>query len=211
MGQRVDNRHRHTLSSHPPLSHRHSLHTHLEHEPTTCSVETHDCLSYCCCRTATKRSMLMTTQELEAATDAISDTSSSVVFNETVIQSQTTDAVGVLALLHFSAWRQGAALLLLVAALLFVCSRKVVSINATRLTLLLRELGRKRSRSALAGIQVTPYADGEGGEDDEQRVSQPSSPHCRLCRTSHSLLHTAHWSPSPLCAAGWHTTPRQEA
>ena len=116
----------------------------------------------------------------------MSDTAVPLAANASVVvASQTADDVGVLSLFHRAAWRNGAALMLLVAALLFICSRKVVSSSAGRLTLLLKELGRKRSRIGLTGVQITSGPDDEAGDEEEQRVSSTRSTYM-----SRALVHS---------------------
>ena len=94
--------------------------------------------------------------------------------NASVVAEQTVAAHGVLAAVDWRGWRQGAGVLLLVAALLFVCSRKLVSSSAGQLAALLKELGRKRVRIGLADAPSTaPKAAIQAGDEEEQRVSLP--------------------------------------
>ena len=96
--------------------------------------------------------------------------------NATSVVSTSPGLASLLASLDLSGWRSGAAVLLLVAALLFICSRKVVSIHAARLTTLLKDLGRKRSRSGVDSSNDAAYGDGDISDDEEQRVGH-ATPH----------------------------------
>ena len=123
-----------------------------------------------------------------------------LAMNASVAAEQTVEAHSVLAGVDWRGWRQGAGVLLLVAALLFVCSRKLVSSSAGQLAALLKELGRKRVRLGLADTPSTPAkAAIQVGDEEEQRVSAPHPMRADMYACSQTLIHTTLTCRAAIC------------